>query len=92
MALKTESTKIRTACQNAVDLFRKLNKPEYAEIISKLDFCIASFDNDNNPIGLIEFAQIAHQMLSELKEVSPKKVSKKLLDDLQKTFEMSNYS
>ena len=92
MSTKTERTKIRTACQKAADVFRKLNKPAYSEIISKLDFCIASYDNDNNPVGLIEFARIAHRMLSEAKEASPKKVSKKLLDDLQKSFEISNYS
>ena len=88
----TESIKIRTAWQNAVDAFRKLNIPEYSEIISKLDYCIASYDNDHNPQGLIEFARIAHQILSEVKAASPRRLSKKMLDDLQKSFEIPSYS
>jgi hypothetical protein len=81
----TESTKVRNACMAAVEAFKKLNKPEYSDLISKLEYCIASYDFDQNPVGLFEYAAIAHQMLSEVKKNSPRKVSKKLLDDLEKS-------
>ena len=77
---------VRNACQAAVEAFRKLNDPEYTGIISRLDFCIGSYDFDQNPIGLFEHAKIAHQMLTEAKKASPRKISKKLLDDLEKSF------
>jgi uncharacterized protein YutD len=76
---------VRNACQAAAEAFRKLDKPEYSDIIARLDFCIGSYDFDQNPVGLFEHAKIAHQMLSDLKKTSPRKISKKLLDDLEKS-------
>jgi hypothetical protein len=77
---------VRNACQAAAEAFRKLNNPEYSDIISRLEFCIGSYDYDQNPVGLFEHAIIAHQMLSEVKKTSPRKISKKLLDDLVKFY------
>ena len=76
---------VRNACQAAAETFRKLDKPEYSDIISRLEFCIGSYDFDQNPVGLFEHAKIALQMLSEIKKFSPRKISKKLLDDLEKS-------
>lgn len=77
---------VRNACQAAMEAFRKLDKNVYSDIISRLEFCIGSYDFDQNPVGLFEHAKLAHQMLSEVKKISPRKVSKKLLDDLEKSF------
>ena len=75
---------VRNVCQEAVETFRKLNKPDYSDIISRLEFCIGSYDFDQNPVGLFEHAKIALKMLDDVKKSSPRKVSKKLLDDLLK--------
>ena len=75
---------VRNVCQEAAEAFRKLKSPEYSNIISRLEYCIGSYDFDQNPIGLFEHARIALQMLTELKRNSPRKVNKKLLDDLLK--------
>ena len=80
-----QGDQVREACQAAADAFRKLDKPEYTEIISRLEFCIGSYDFDQNPIGLIQHAKIALQMLRELKKTNSRKISKKLLDDLEKS-------
>jgi hypothetical protein len=76
---------VRNACQAAAEAFRKLDKPEYSDIISRLEFCIGSYDFDQNPVGLFEHANVALQMLSEIKKTYPKKVSKKLLSELEKS-------
>jgi hypothetical protein len=81
-----QGDQVRNACQAAAEAFRKLDKPDYSDIISRLEFCIGSYDFDQNPVGLFEHARIAHQMLSEIKKVSPRKISKKLLEDLEKSF------
>ena len=80
-----QSDQVREACRAAADAFRKLDKPEYTDIISRLEFCIGSYDFDQNPIGLIQHAKIALQMLKELKKTNSRKISKKLLDDLEKS-------
>ena len=80
----TKGDQVRNVCQEAADAFRKLKNPDYSNIISRIEYCIGSYDFDQNPVGLFEHAQIALQLLSELKETSPRKVNKKLLDDLLK--------
>ena len=80
----TKGDQVRNACQEAAETFRKLNNPEYSDIISRLEFCIGSYDFDQNPIGLFEHAKIAYKMLDDIKKSKPRKVNKKLLDDLLK--------
>ncbi len=76
--------RVRNVCQEAAEAFRKLNNPEFSDIISRLEFCIGSYDFDQNPVGLFEHAKIAQKMLDDVKKSNPRKVSKKLLDDLLK--------
>ena len=75
---------VRNVCQEAAEVFRKISFSEYSDIISRLEFCIGSYDFDQNPVGLFEHAKIAYQMLNEIKTNHPRKVSKKLLDNLLK--------
>jgi hypothetical protein len=58
---------------------------EYADLQSKLEYCIGSYDHDKNPSGLVEYGKIALKKLTALKEKSPKKVTKKVLTDLEKS-------
>jgi hypothetical protein len=68
-----EGIRVRSACKAAVEAFKKLNKPEFSDIISKIEYCIASYDYDQNPEGLFEFAEKAHRLLIEEKKVKSEK-------------------
>jgi uncharacterized protein YutD len=81
--MENKSDKLRDACIAARDAFTKLKSPEFSEIISKLDFVIGSYNYDRNPVGLIEFARIALDMLKEVKKKNPRKFSKEVLSNLE---------
>lgn len=75
--------KFRNACEAASQTFAKLNVEQYADLQSKLEFCIGSFDHDKNPSGLIEYGRIALQELKAYKEKNPRKVNMKVITDLE---------
>ena len=76
--------KLRTACFNAFETFKKINDEANAEIQSKLEFVVGSYDFDQNPIGLYEFGKKALKILVKIKEKNTRKVTKKVIDDLEK--------
>ncbi|NQU34287.1 MAG: hypothetical protein HQ521_13735 [Bacteroidetes bacterium] len=76
--------KFRNACEDAVLLFTKLNREEQADIKSKLEYCIGSFDHDGNPIGLFEYGAVALNELKSFKAKYPRKVNKTVLVNLEK--------
>jgi len=82
--------KIRIACENALNTFRKINPEEFSEIISKLEFVIGSYDFDKNPIGLYEFGEKALEILKKIKEKNPRKISKKLIEELEEAIKEKN--
>ncbi|OIR12737.1 hypothetical protein GALL_58040 [mine drainage metagenome] len=82
--MATENEKLRNACVKAVETFQKINDEANAEIQSKLEFCIGSYDFDKNPVGLYEFGKKAFKILTKIKEKAPRKVTKKVLEDLEK--------
>ena len=75
---------LKQSCNVAVEIFRKLKKEEYAEIQSKLEWCIGSYEFDKNPSGLFEYGIKSLDMLKEIKRKQPKKITKKVIDDLEK--------
>ena len=79
-----KNEKIRNACAAAVQVFGKLNKDEFADLKSKLEYCIGSYDFDKNPSGLIEFGKKAAEELKAFKAQHPRKVNKKIIADLEK--------
>jgi len=81
--MDTKSERLRDACLLAVQAFRKLNHADFDDIISKLEFCIGSYDFDKNPAGLVEYGYKALGMLKEIKRIYPRKVSKTVLSDLE---------
>jgi hypothetical protein len=81
----TNAEKLRSASEAAVQTFAKLNMEEYADLQSKLEYCIGSYDHDKNPSGLVEYGTIALNELKAVKEKSPRKVTKKVIDDLEKS-------
>lgn len=80
----TPAEKIRAAIFGAFETFQKLNEPAYEEIQSKLGFVIGSYDYDKNPVGLYEFGEIALPILKKIKEENAKKVTQKVITDLEK--------
>lgn len=81
--MDTKSEKLRDACELAAQTFRKINHEDFHEIVSKLEFCIGSYNFDNNPAGLVEFGLQALGMLKEIKKKQPRKVSKDVISGLE---------
>ena len=79
---KTE--KFRDACEGAVEVFTKLNIENQQEIKSKLEYCIGSYDYDKNPEGLFEVGALALEELKTFKKRNPRKVNKKIIENLEK--------
>lgn len=77
--------KVRNACVAAVQAFDKINREEYADLKSKLEYCIGSYDYDKNPSGLIEYGHMALEVLKNFKAQNPRKVNKKIIENLEKS-------
>ncbi len=77
--------KLKKASEAAVLTFAKLKMDEYADLQSKLEYCIGSYDHDKNPSGLVEIGTVALSELKAVKAKSPRKVTKKLITDLEKS-------
>jgi hypothetical protein len=76
---------LKKSCQEAVQTFQKLNKEEYRDIQSKLEWCIGSYENDQNPSGLFEVGIKSLDILKGVKAKQPKLVTKKVIDSLEKS-------
>jgi hypothetical protein len=76
---------LKKSCQEAVQTFKKLNKEEYRDIQSKLEWCIGSYENDKNPSGLFEVGIKSLDVLKGIKAKQPKLVTKKVIDTLEKS-------
>ena len=67
------------------EVVQKLSKLKSGETLSEeLTWCWGSFQNDNNPVGVIEKGQAALELLKEAREKNSKAVSKKLVESLEK--------
>lgn len=77
--------KLRSACEAATVAIAKINNEDFAELQSNLEFCIGSYDYDKNPSGLMEYGGVALKELTSFKESNPRKVTKKVLTDLEKS-------
>lgn len=82
MAVSVE--KIEKACTEAKDKLTALNIEE--QLVSEIEWCLGSYANDGNPEGLVQKGKEALEALKKYKESNPRKVSKKLIDDLSKAF------
>lgn len=76
--------KFRNACEAASQVLAKLNKNEFNDLQSKLEYCIGSYDYDKNPVGLVEYGEIAFRELKAFKAQNPRKVNQKIIKDLEK--------
>ena len=62
----------------------KLEKIKQAELASELSWCWVSYQNDGNPVGVLEKAGLALDTFKDLREKNPKAIAKKLVEDLEK--------
>ena len=74
--------KLEKACQDAKAKLSSLRIEE--QLVSEIEWCLGSYSSDGNPIGLSQKAEIALNVLETYKKSKPKKVSKKLIDQIQK--------
>jgi len=82
--------KLVTSCNDVITVLEKLKLDEYRELNSKLIWCLGSYKNDKNPVGLIETGAMALNSLKEFKTKNPRKVNKKVIENLEKV--ISGYS
>lgn len=67
------------------EVVQKLQKLKSGETLAaELSWCWVSFQNDQNPIGVIEKGQAALELFKEAREKNSKAVSKKLVESLEK--------
>lgn len=81
--MENQNDKLRDACFEAFLFFEKLEDAKNSEIQSKLEFVVGSYDFDKNPVGLYEIGNLALKILKEIKKKDPKKVTKKVIEDLE---------
>ena len=80
----TKTEKFRNACMEATKAFEKIQNKEHKEIIANLEYCIGSYDFDKNPSGLLKYGEIALKELKAFKKQNPRKVNKKIIENLEK--------
>ena len=76
------SEKIEQACFEAKEKMIALGIDD--QLVSELEWCLGSYAADKNPAGLMEKGAKALEALKAYREKSPRKISKKIVDDLEK--------
>ena len=76
---------LKDACADSLDALRKLKDDTFGEINSKLEYVIGSYEFDKNPVGLHEIGQNALSIMKKFKEQNPRKLSKKVIDKMEKS-------
>ena len=79
---------IEKACVEAKQKLESLGVEQ--TIQEELAWVIGSYNYDSNPVGLYEIGGKALEALKEVKKGSPRKVSKKLIDTLEKAISEQN--
>lgn len=79
-----QNQKIQNACAATLEKFQKIGLDKYADIQSKLEYVLGSYDFDGNPVGLYDIGAQALKELKKYKKSKPRLVSQKLIDQLEK--------
>ena len=77
--------KLKKSCADAVSTLEKLNLEQFQDTLGRLKWCIGSYEFDKNPIGLNELGQVALKDLKAFKKENPRKVTKKVVEGLEKS-------
>ncbi len=64
-------------------VIEKLEKLSQVELAAELSWCWGSYQNDQNPSGLVAKSEVALAILHAAREKNSKAVAKKLVDDLE---------
>lgn len=80
--MASSNDKIVKACEEAKDKLASLGIEE--QLVSELEWCLGSYAHDGKPDGLLIKSKEALKALEKFKKDNPRKVAKKLLDDLTK--------
>ena len=75
---------LEKVCRESLNKFSNIDDGRYGDIRAKLEYCLGSYGYDGNPIGLYECAKDSCGLLKEYKEKNPRKVSKKLIESVDK--------
>ena len=86
---KKYSNKIRTDMNSqkmqkvVAPVIEKLEKLAHQELAAELSWCWGSYQNDQNPSGLVAKSEAALAFFQAKREQNSKSVAKKLVDDLE---------
>ncbi len=64
-------------------VIEKLEKLAERELAAELSWCWGSYQNDQNPSGLVAKGEAALDVFQAAREKNSRSVAKKLIDDLQ---------
>jgi hypothetical protein len=64
-------------------VIEKLEKLSQADLAAELSWCWGSYQNDQNPSGLVEKSEAALSLFRAAREKNSKAVAKKLVDELE---------
>ena len=68
------------------EVIQKLEKLKLGDsLAAELSWCWVSFKNDQNPVGVIEKSEKAIALFKEAREKNTRAVSKKLIEDFEKS-------
>lgn len=81
-AAAVKSNSVDKVCVAALDKLRELNLD--IGLQGEIEWCLASYANDGNPVGLYQMAARARKQFTELAGVQRKAVPAKLMSDLKK--------
>ncbi|MDF2157445.1 hypothetical protein [Algoriphagus sp. CAU 1675] len=74
--------KLEKTVDEAVQKLEKLKLG--GSLAEELTWCLGSYKNDQNPVGLQEKCKVAVELFKEAREKNSRAVSKKLVEDLEK--------
>tara|TARA_Y100000310_G_C20679315_1_gene814975 strand:+ start:2763 stop:3146 length:384 start_codon:yes stop_codon:yes gene_type:complete len=80
--LKMSAEKMEKVLIEAKDKLTQLGIEE--QLVSEIEWCLGSYAHDHNASGLFEKGAEAIEALESFKKDNPRKVSKKLIDELTK--------
>ncbi|MDE5417699.1 hypothetical protein L3049_06735 [Labilibaculum sp. DW002] len=83
--MNQKNEELRDVCHEALVCLNKPGNSAYDEVKAKLEYVIASYNNDKNPVGLYEIGNMALTALEEISSEKPRKVKKALLKDLKES-------
>ena len=85
MEAKEVNEKLKESCIEAVAAIDKLKSDDFDKTRSKIEWCVGSYDNDQNPVGLHESCTEVLALFLEFKKSNPRKIAKKVIDNIEKS-------